>query len=82
MFTLLRIDSDNIVFKPIVALFDKDLQVRDGDEHSFCAQFNKIDAIKNVVVCFAENEAIGCGAFNEYDNETVEVKRMFVKPAH
>lgn len=82
MFTLLRTNSENTYFKILVKLLDEDLQVRDGDEHAFYAQFNKIDAIKQVVVCFAENEAIGCGAFKEYDNETVEVKRMFVKPEH
>lgn len=35
-----------------------------------------------MLVCFTNNEAIGCGAFKKYDKETVEVKRMFVQPAH
>lgn len=82
MLTLLRTNSDNIFFKTLVALLNKDLQVRDGDDHSFYAQYNKINAIKNVVVCLFDGEAIGCGAFKEYDKETVEVKRMFIQLAH
>ncbi len=82
MFKLLRTDSENNYFKNLVTLLDAELQVRDGAEHYFYAQFNKIDAIKNVVVCLFEGEAIGCGAFKEYDKETVELKRMFVQPAH
>jgi len=81
MFTLLRTNSKNDYFKNLVTLLDADLQIRDGNEHSFYAQFNKVDSIKNVVVCFFENEAIGCGAFKKYDNLTVEIKRMFVQPA-
>jgi len=81
MFTLLRTNSKNDYFKNLVTLLDADLQIRDGNEHSFYAQFNKVDSINNVVVCFFENEAIGCGAFKKYDNLTVEIKRMFVQPA-
>ncbi len=79
MFTLLRTNSKNGHFKNLIILLDADLKVRDGDEHSFYGQFNKIDTIKNVVICFFEKEAVGCGAFKEYNGETVEIKRMFVQ---
>ena len=26
------------------------------------------------------SKAVGCGAFKKYDDETVEIKRMFVRP--
>ena len=82
MFTIERTTSDNIDFKNLVKLLDKDLQIRDGDEHSFYAQFNTFDALKHVVVCFLEKEAIGCGAFRQYDPKKVEIKRMFVHPKY
>jgi putative acetyltransferase len=56
------------------------LRIKDGEEHDFYAQFNKIDKINHVVVYYSNNEAIGCGAFKEFDSNTVEIKRMFVHP--
>ena len=64
----------------MVTLLDKELAIRDGNEHGFYAQFNKIDALKNVVVYAVDNAAIGCGAFKAYDDHTVEIKRMYVLP--
>ena len=77
---LLRTDSSHQDFQSLVVLLDKDLKIRDGDEHEFYAQFNKIDHLKNVVVVFIENEAVGCGAFKPYSDDTAEIKRMYVKP--
>jgi len=70
--------SDNPDFQNLVKLLDRDLQIRDGEEHSFYSQFNKTDTIRNVVVYYDEDIAKGCGAFKEFDNKTVEIKRMFV----
>ena len=80
MFTLKRTSSDDADFQSLVKLLDRDLEIRNGSEHSFYAQYNKIDAIKNAVVYYDNGIAIGCGAFKEYDKNTVEIKRMFVKP--
>ena len=82
MIHLIRTNSDNPDFNGLVRLLDQDLQMRDGAEHAFYAQFNKLDNIKNTIVCFDDNEAIGCGAFKQYDETTVEIKRMFVKPSY
>ncbi len=82
MYLLKRTTSANIDFQHLVTLLDNDLQIRDGDEHSFYEQFNKIDSIKNVVVYYEENEPIACGAFKEWQPSIAEIKRMFVKPEH
>ncbi|GAB3839655.1 GNAT family N-acetyltransferase [Hymenobacter jeollabukensis] len=82
MLHLVRTDSDNPDFRALVRLLDQDLQVRDGAEHSFYAQFNKVDAIRHVVVAYLHDEPVGCGAFKPYDEASVEIKRMFVQPAH
>ena len=81
MYTQLkRTTSDDIEFINLVKLLDNYLAIIDGKEHSFYAQFNKIDTIKNVVIFFDNNYAVGCGAFKSYDELTVEIKRMFVHP--
>lgn len=79
---IVRTDSGNSDFRNIVVLLDEELAIRDGAEHSFYAQFNKLDAIKYVVVVYAGSEAVGCGAFKEYSPGVAEIKRMFVKPDH
>ena len=80
MANLVRTDSDNSDFRELVALLDADLQIRDGAEHSFYAQFNKIDKIREVVVAYENEKAVGCGAFKEFSADAAEIKRMFVRP--
>lgn len=82
MIQLKRTDSGNPDFQNLVAELDKDLRIRDGDDHAFFAQFNKIDMIRHVVMAYDGDEPIGCGAIKPYDEVTMEVKRMFVPPVH
>jgi GNAT superfamily N-acetyltransferase len=78
MLDIVRTDSSNPDFIQLVQLLDADLAFRDGAEHSFYAQFNKIDNIKNVVLAFEEGHAVGCGAIKQFNPRTMEVKRMYV----
>jgi GNAT superfamily N-acetyltransferase len=82
MLMIIRTNSENVDFQELVKLLDQDLAIRDGADHSFYAQFNKIDAIKNVVVAFQNEFPVGCGAFKKFEDETVEIKRMFVRPEY
>jgi putative acetyltransferase len=82
MIELKRTTSQDIDFQSLVLLLDKDLSMRDGEDHSFYAQFNKIDKINEAVVAYKNNEPIGCGAIKKFDEQNAEVKRMFVKPEH
>lgn len=78
MITLKRTNSDDIDFINLVVLLDQDLKIRDGKDHDFYNQFNKTDKIKHVILYFENGIAVGCGAFREKNNSTVEIKRMFV----
>ena len=80
MLKIIRTDSENGDFQALVRLLDADLAIRDGDLHGFYAQFNKIDAIKNAVVAYDGETAVGCGAFKPFDDDSVEIKRMYVRP--
>jgi len=80
MTRLKRTNSDDIDFISLVVLLDQDLKIRDGEDHTFYNQFNKIDKIKHVIVYYENDIAVGCGAFREKENDTVEIKRMFVNP--
>ena len=78
MMSIIRTSSTNEDFKKLVKELDVDLSKRDGEEHLFYAQFNKIDFIKWSVVAYENEVAVGCGAIKEYSGDTVEVKRMYV----
>lgn len=78
MYKLKRTNSDDLDFQKLVAELDKDLAIRDGEEHSFFAQFNKISTIKYVVLIYENDIAVGCGAIKEYEENIMEIKRMFV----
>ena len=81
MITIKRTNSDDENFRELVKALDTDLKIRDGEEHSFYAQFNKIDKIKYALVAFEQDMPVGCGAIKEYAADTMEVKRMYV-PLH
>lgn len=78
MYLAKRTDSDNSDFQKLVRELDKDLAIRDGDEHAFFDQFNKITNIKYVVVVYDNEIPVGCGAIKEYETDVMEIKRMFV----
>lgn len=82
MISFYRTDSGNTDFQNLVVLLNEDLRIRDGEEHSFYAQFNKTQNIRNVIICYVDDIPTGCGAFKEYDQTTAEIKRMFVLPQY
>jgi len=82
MVTTIHTDAENPDFITLVKLLDADLAVRDGDEHAFYNQFNKIDTIKHTVIAYADGKAVSCGAIKYFDPATVEVKRMYTLPSY
>jgi len=77
MIRLIRTDSVNKDFIRLIKDLDAYLAVSDGEEHSFYAQFNKVDLIKHVVLASYNEITIACGAIKQYDPKTMEIKRMF-----
>ena len=77
MIKIVRTNSHNADFIFLVNQLDAYLKITDGDEHDFYNQFNSIDTIKHIVVAYLENQPVGCGAFKEFNQTSVEVKRMF-----
>lgn len=81
MIHLERTDSTHPDFIGLVKWLDDELAERDGADHAFYAQFNKIDMIKNVILAYNDHEPVGCGAIKPYAVDIMEVKRMFVLTA-
>jgi GNAT superfamily N-acetyltransferase len=81
MVSLLRTNSNHQDFQKLTALFDEYLIDIDGDEKDFFAQYNQI-YIDNVIICYKNDVAVGCGAFKKSDMQVAEIKRMFVPVEH
>ncbi len=77
MITVTRTTSNNPDFEKLVIELDAVLAILDGEDHAFYAQFNKSSALKNAIVAYENETAVGIGAYKEYDSETVEMKRMY-----
>lgn len=80
MIKIFRTASSNPDFIELVKSLDADLAIRDGADHAFYSQFNKVDKIKFVVMAYENSKQIGCGAIKAFADQTMEVKRMFVLP--
>lgn len=80
MIKLLRTESTHPDFIELVKALDLDLAQRDGDDHSFYAQFNNIDVLNHCVVAFLDQVAVACGAFKTFGSNSVEIKRMYTLP--
>lgn len=82
MLNLIRTDTENADLLSLVALLDEELKQRDGEDHYFFAQFNKLAGVLGVVLAYLDDRAVGCGAFKRHSDDEAEIKRMFVLPDH
>jgi GNAT superfamily N-acetyltransferase len=80
MLTIARTNSSSHDFIHLVKQLDAYLAEKDGRDHAFYDQYNKLDKIKYVVVAYENDQPVACGAIKEYDANTMEVKRMFTMP--
>ncbi|MEZ5047367.1 MAG: GNAT family N-acetyltransferase [Chitinophagaceae bacterium] len=79
MLDIVRTDSKNKDFIKLVKLLDSYLAEKDGDDHLFYDQFNKIDHLNYVIVAYRNRFPFGCGAIKEFSSGIIEVKRMFTQ---
>lgn len=74
-----KADSSDGEFLKLIALLDRDLQERNGEEQQQYDKYNTVDYIKDVILIYSGVSAVGCGAFKKFDGGTVELKRIFVR---
>jgi putative acetyltransferase len=80
MIRLKRTSNKDKDFKNLIVELDNDLQGRYSNiQYQFNA-FTDVAHINTVVVAYIQDIAVGCGCFKELDENTVEIKRMFVNP--
>jgi|SRR5688500_3287327 len=82
MIKLKRTDSDNEDFRLLIGELDKELWSRYDNLQAVYDKHNIIENNKNVLVAYKDEIAVGCGCFKKYNDQTVEIKRMYVKPEY
>lgn len=80
MVVIKRSTSENNDFRNLVVLLDGDLNSRYGKAQDKYNTYNKIESNNTIVVAYDDGTPVGCGCYKQYDNNSVEIKRMFVKP--
>lgn len=80
MTTTLRTNASHQDFIALVKLLDADLAERDGEDHAFYHQFNSVTQLQHAIVMYHNNKAVGCGALKQFDDSSMEVKRMYILP--
>lgn len=76
---LLKTNSKNADFIELIQLLDKDLGERYGELQKQYDKHNKVDYINDVIIIYKNKIPAACGAFKEYNNNSAEIKRIFVK---
>lgn len=75
-----RTDGKNEDFIENCRLLDMDLDRRVGRQikREKYEKFNQLDEIREAIVVYDDGKPVGGGAIRRYDDETVELKRVFV----
>ena len=82
--TYVRCDGTSEDFIENCRLLDEDLDRRVGKviKRDKYTQFNLLDKIHEAIVVYQDGKPIGGGAIRAYDETTIELKRVFVRPEY
>ena len=77
-------NGENKDFAFLCQRLDESLNELSGGEENRCEyiELNSIANIHDVIIVYGSDVPIACGSFKKYDDESVEMKRVFVEKAH
>lgn len=77
---ILKTDSRNEDFRRLAELLDESLYELYGEGINIYSKQNSVDYnLKDILIIYINDKPVACGAFKEYDEGTIELKRVFVK---
>ncbi|WP_254413270.1 GNAT family N-acetyltransferase [Dyadobacter diqingensis] len=75
---ILRTNSENPDFIQLTGRLDVELcRIYDTNPEDY-EEYNRITDLHTVVVAYENDQAVACGCFKIFEENTVEIKRMFV----
>jgi putative acetyltransferase len=77
-----RTTANDANFQMLVKKLDHELWNELKEDQATYDQFNIVRDIPTAVVAYSDDEPVACGCFKELDEQTVEIKRMFVQKDH
>jgi GNAT superfamily N-acetyltransferase len=73
-----RTNSQDVDFKYLISSLDNELSDTYGGKQKKYDGFNIIEKNDTVVLAYQNDIPLGCGCIRKYNNDTMEIKRMFV----
>ena len=74
-----RCQNSDKDFNLLISHLDNELNDRHDNQRTVYDKFNKVDSIQTVIVAYDNGKPVGCGCFKQFDDITVEIKRMFIE---
>lgn len=76
--TVEKVNVDNKDFLELIGALDNELHQLYGELQKSFDGFNTTQGLETVVVIYDQNIPIACGAYKQYCEDTIEVKRVYV----
>lgn len=77
--TIKRTNSDDTDFKQLIGQLDNELWNELNEDQDTYDQYNKVPGLDTVIVIYENDRPVAIGCFKKYNDDTVEIKRMFVE---
>lgn len=81
-YTIKRTTANDKDFQLLVKKLDHELWNELKEDQATYDQYNIVIDIPTAVVIYNDNDPVACGCFKKFDEQTVEIKRMFVQKDH
>lgn len=78
-YTIKRTTASDKDFQLLVKKLDHELWNELKEDQATYDQYNVVVDITTAVVIYSNEEPVACGCFKPFDEQTVEIKRMFVQ---
>jgi GNAT superfamily N-acetyltransferase len=81
MMNLIRTSADDPAFLRLTGELSLELRERYGALQDQYEPHNNVENAAAVIIAEENGEPVGCGCFRVVDETTIEIKRMYVRPA-
>lgn len=78
-YTTKRTSANDKDFQLLVAQLDNELWNELKEDQATYEQYNMVVDIPTAVVIYCDKDPVACGCFKKFDEDSVEIKRMFVR---
>jgi len=80
--TIKRTNSRDAGFQQMILQLDNELWNELNEDQAKYDQFNKVPDLNTAIVLFVDDRPVAIGCFKKYNDDTVEIKRMYVEKEH